>query len=65
MKVTEDQARALLAVQALKVPDSDLAEIALRLSTWLSALEEIEAEMGEAMDAVDPIPPVFPRQEIW
>jgi hypothetical protein len=64
MIVDEAEVRALLKLQALAVPESDLAEIALRLSTWLSALEEIEAELGEAMDAVDPIPPVYPRQEI-
>lgn len=61
MKVTEDQVRVLLEIQALRVPESDLGEIALRLSTWLSALEEIEMEMGDKMDEVDPIPPVFPR----
>lgn len=64
MQVTTDQARAMLQMQKLAPPESDIEEIALRLSTWLTALEEIEAELGEAMNGVDPIPPVFPREEI-
>jgi hypothetical protein len=62
--VDETGVRVLLKLQALEVPEGDLPEIALRLSTWLSALEEIEAELGDAMDEVDPIPPVYPRQEV-
>lgn len=64
MIVDETGVRVLLKLQALEVPEGDLPEIALRLSTWLSALEEIEAELGDAMDEVDPIPPVYPRQEV-
>lgn len=64
MNVTIEQVRVLLQFQKLEVPDTEMEEIALRLSTWLTALEAIEEELGEAMDAVDPIPPVFPREEI-
>jgi hypothetical protein len=63
MRITKDQARVLLEVQGLELPDADIDEVALRLSTWLTALEQIEAELGEAMNAVDPIPPVYPREE--
>jgi hypothetical protein len=63
MNVTTDQVRALLQMQRLSVPDADVEEIALRLSTWLSALDDIEAELGEAMNEVDPIPPVYPREQ--
>jgi hypothetical protein len=63
MQVTIDQTRAMLQMQRLAIPETDIAEVALRLSTWLTALEEIEAELGEAMNAVDPVPPVFPREE--
>lgn len=62
MRITKDQASLLLAVQGLELPDGDLDEVALRLSTWLTALEQIEAELGTAMNAVDPIPPVYPRE---
>ena len=63
MRITPDQARVLLEVQGLELPEPDIAEVALRLSTWLSALEQIEAELGDAMNAVDPIPPVYPADE--
>jgi hypothetical protein len=63
MRITRDQARVLLEVQGLELPEADIDEIALRLSTWLTALEQIERELGEAMNAVDPIPPVYPREE--
>lgn len=62
MRITKDQARLLLSVQGLDLPDADLDEVALRLSTWLTALEQIEAELGKAMNVVDPIPPVYPRE---
>jgi hypothetical protein len=62
MRITKDQARLLLLVQGLDLPDADLDEVALRLSTWLTALEQIEAELGKAMNVVDPIPPVYPRE---
>jgi len=26
-------------------------------------MENIEAELGEAMNAVEPLPPVFPRED--
>ena len=62
MRITKDQAHLLLSVQGLDLPDADLDEVALRLSTWLTALEQIEAELGKAMNVVDPIPPVYPRE---
>jgi hypothetical protein len=64
MKVSIAQARALLDLQGLAVPEADVEEIALRLSTWLTALDAIEDELGEAMNEVDPIPPVFAREEL-
>ena len=47
----------------LDIPDSDLNTIALRLSALLSVMEEVEKEFGPEMDEVDPIPPVFPRED--
>jgi hypothetical protein len=63
MRITSDQARVLLEMQGLRLSEADIAEVALRLSTWLTALEQIEAELGDAMNAVDPIPPVFAGEE--
>jgi len=63
MEVTIEQVRVLSELQGLKLPEEDLNNVALRLSTWLTAMEQIEAEMGLQMNDVDPIPPVFPREE--
>lgn len=63
MELTIEQIRVLSELQGLKLPEKELNNIALRLSTWLTAMEQIEIEMGDQMNAVDPIPPVFPREE--
>jgi hypothetical protein len=63
MDITAQQARLMLEIHGLQVPDSEIEEVALRFSTWLRALEEIEAEIGEQMDDVDPIAPVYPREQ--
>jgi hypothetical protein len=63
MDVSIEQIRMLTEMQGLKVPDSDLENIAIRLSTWLTAMEQIESEIGDEINAAEPIPPVFPREE--
>ena len=63
MKVTEDDIRNMSRAIDLDIPDSDLNTIALRLSALLSVMEEVEKEFGPEMDEVDPIPPVFPRED--
>ena len=64
MEVSIDQLRVLLDLQGMKqVPEGDLENIALRLSTWLTAMEQIEADMGSEINLAEPIAPVFPREE--
>lgn len=63
MQMTVEQVRVMSELQGLELPEADLQNIAIRLSTWLTAMEQIEEEMGEQMNTVDPIPPVFPREE--
>lgn len=63
MDLSSEQVRLLAGLQGLALPEADLATIAVRLSVWLTAMEEIEAEMGDRMNQVEPIPPVFPREE--
>lgn len=63
MEVSIEQIRVLSHMQGLKLPEGDLANVALRLSTWLTAMEQIEAEMGAEINAAEPIAPVFPREE--
>ena len=63
MKLTRDEVRVLAAAVDLKIPDGDLDNVTIRVSALLSAMDQIEAEMGEEMNAVDPLPPVFPRED--
>lgn len=63
MELSIEQVRMLSELQGLRLPEAELKNVAIRLSTWLTAMEQIEVEMGELMNAVDPIPPVFPREE--
>lgn len=63
MEISIDQIRVLTKMQGLDVPEEDFASIELRFSTWLTAMEEIEAELGPQINAAEPIPPVYPREE--
>mgnify|MGYP001346591333 FL=1 len=63
MNLTEDDIRNMSRAINLNIPESDLNTIALRLSALLSVMEEVEKDFGPEMDEVDPIPPVYPREE--
>ena len=63
MKLTRDQVKLLAAAVDLEIPDKDLDNVTIRVSALLSAVEQIEAELGEEMNSVEPLPPVFPRED--
>lgn len=63
MKVSKDQLRMMIKLQGLEVPEEDLNSIEIRLSTWLTAMDQIEAELGPQINKAEPIPPIFPREE--
>ena len=63
MKFTRDQVRALAAAVDLEIPEKDLDNVTIRFASLMTALESIEAELGEQMNAVEPLPPVFPRED--
>lgn len=63
MKLTRDQTRVLAAAAGLDIPDADLDNVTLRVSALLESMAQIEAELGAEMDAVEPLPPVFPRED--
>ena len=63
MDLTKEDTRNLARTINLDIPETDLNTVALRLSSLLTTMEEVEAELGEEMDRVDPIPPVFPRED--
>lgn len=63
MKFTRDQTKVLAAAAGLEIPEEDLDNVTLRVSALLQAMVQIEAELGAEMDAVEPLPPVFPRED--
>lgn len=63
MNLTREQVAALAAAAELDIPEPDLAGVTIRVSALLSAMKAIEDELGAEMDAVDPMPPVFPRED--
>lgn len=63
MKLNRDQTQVLAAAAGLDIPEEDLESVTLRVSALLESMLQIEAELGEEMDAVEPVPPVFPRED--
>jgi hypothetical protein len=63
MKLTREQTRTLAAAVGLDIPDADLENVTLRTSALLASMARMEAELGAEMDAVEPLPPVFPRED--
>lgn len=61
-EVTVLQLREMARAIHLDIPESDIENIRLRLSTLLAAMEEIERELGAEMDRTEPVPPVYPRE---
>lgn len=61
--LTREQTRALALIAGLDIPEQDLDNVTLRLSALLDSMAGIETELGAEMDAVEPLPPVFPRED--
>ena len=59
MNLTREQVKALAVAVDLEIPDKDLDNVTIRVASLLSAMEGIEAELGEEMNKVEPLPPVF------
>lgn len=63
MKLNREQTRTLAAAVGLDIPDADLDNVMLRTSALLASMDRMESELGAEMDAVEPLPPVFPRED--
>jgi hypothetical protein len=63
MKLTREQVQALAAAVDLTIPEKDLDNVTNRTSALLSAMDEIERDLGAEMDDVEPVPPVFPHED--
>ncbi len=58
MKLGKDQIQTLIELQGLNVPPDEIQNVAIRLSTWLTAMEQIEPEIGHLINQEEPIPPI-------
>ena len=63
MDLDREQLLAMARAISLPIADSDVENVRLRLSGLLTEMEAIERELGAAMDGVEPVPPVFPRED--
>ncbi len=54
----------MAAVVGLPIGDEDLEEVAVRLSGLLDDMDRVEAALGPLLDDTDPIPPVYPRDDL-
>ena len=63
MPLTTRQVHEMALALSLDIPDADIENVRLRLSTLLTAMEEIERELGKEMDRTEPVPPVYPHEE--
>jgi methyl coenzyme M reductase subunit C-like uncharacterized protein (methanogenesis marker protein 7) len=63
MALTREQVIAMAAALSLEIPEADLENVRLRASTLLAEMDTIERELGGHMDAADPVPPVYPRED--
>lgn len=63
MELNKEQLLAMARAVSLGIPESDIENVRLRLSGLLSEMEVIERELGAVMDTMEPVPPVYPREE--
>ncbi len=63
MELSAEQVRAMATAVNLEIPEADLRNVTLRLSSMLTAMEAIERELGADMDRTEPIPPVYPHED--
>ena len=61
--MNREQVKALASAVGLEIPEEDLGNVTIRVTALLSAMEAIEDELGAEMDRVEPVPPVFPRED--
>ncbi len=62
-KITRDQVKSLAQAVNLEIPEEDLDNVTIRVGALFAAMDAIEAELGAEMDRVEPVPPVFPRED--
>lgn len=63
MELTKKQVLEMAKAVRLEIPDEEIEAVIFRLSGFLTAMEDIERDLGDELAKVDPIPPVYPHEE--
>lgn len=63
MSLTREQVAALAQVVGLDIPRDELEDVVRRLDSLLAIMRQVEAEIGDRLDEVDPIPPISTRED--
>lgn len=63
MKLSREQIRVLAKTAGLEIPEDELEDVLRRLESLLTVMEEVERKIGHQLDEIDPVPPVFPRED--
>ena len=64
-QLSKEQVQHMAQAVGLTLPEPDINDVVSRLSALLGALEEMQGELGAALDAVEPVPPVYPHEDDW
>jgi len=63
MELTKKQVLEMAKAVRLEIPDEEIEAVIFRLSGFLTAMEDIERDLGDELMKTDPIPPVYPHEE--
>jgi hypothetical protein len=63
MNLSHDQVEALAKTIGLDIPPEEIPHVLRQLAALLTAMQEAEDRIGHLLDAVEPVPPVFPHED--
>jgi hypothetical protein len=63
IEITKEQLIAMAKAISLEIAETDVENVRVRLSALLTEMESVERDLGPEMDKVEPVPPVYPREE--
>jgi Asp-tRNA(Asn)/Glu-tRNA(Gln) amidotransferase C subunit len=63
MKLSREHVEALAKTVGLDLPEDEIPHVVRQLAALLEAMQDAEDRIGHLLDAVEPIPPVFPHED--
>ena len=62
MELSHQDVAMLARVAGLELREPELSDVRVRLMAMFEAMEEVELAFGDALDSVDPVPLLLPRE---